>query len=119
MQEGRELVAVLDEKLDRRLVERVVSAMRGASAEERLAAAVEAVVVSAELDPEGTSAALAALRADPRALQRLESGLALPTPRATLALGGAIQLARTELASRNPDLRARAPELLRWLEGAW
>jgi hypothetical protein len=36
-----------------------------------------------------------------------------------MALGGAIQLASAELASANPDLGSRVPELMRWLEGAW
>jgi hypothetical protein len=36
-----------------------------------------------------------------------------------MALGGAIQLASTELASASPDLGSRMPELMRWLEGTW
>jgi hypothetical protein len=115
MEEGRELAAVLDG----RLVERVLSATEGGPPEDRVRAGVEAVVEIAELDPEGTRDALWALQSDPLAMHSLEQGLSLDSKRATLALGAAIQLARGELASADPDLRSRVPELLRWLEGAW
>lgn len=119
MEEGRELAVVLDSRLDERLVERVLSAAEEAPAEERLRAGVEAVVAIAELDPEGTNEALAVLRTDPVALERLEKGLGLSPKSATLALGAALQLARAELSSADPDLGSRLPELLRWLERAW
>lgn len=119
MEEGRELATVLDYRLDGRLVERVLAATEDASPADRLRAGVEAVVELAELDPGGTNEALAALRVDAATLQRLERGLGLSPERATLALGAAIQLARVELSSSEPDLRGRMPELLRWLEGAW
>jgi hypothetical protein len=119
MEEGRELATVLDYRLDGRLVERVLAATEDAPPGDRLRAGVEAVIELAELDPEGTNEALAALRVDVATLRRLEGGLSLAPERATLALGAAIQLARTELSSAEPDLRGRAPELLRWLEGSW
>jgi hypothetical protein len=119
MEEGRELAAVLDGRLDERLVERVVSAAEDAPPEERVRAGVEAMVEIAELDPAGTKEALWALQGNPLALQGLERGLSLDAKPATLALGGAIQLARAELSSADPDLRGRLPELLRWLGGAW
>jgi hypothetical protein len=119
MEEGRELAAVLDYRINERLVERVLEAAAGAPSEQRIRAGVEAVVEIAEEDPEGTHEALRALRANPVALQHLEEGLSLDTGRATLALGAAIQLAGAELSSPEPDLRNRAPELLRWLEGGW
>ncbi|HWP33492.1 MAG TPA: hypothetical protein VNL97_07060 [Solirubrobacterales bacterium] len=119
MEEGRELATVLDYRLDGRLVERVLAATEDAPPGDRLRAGVEAVVELAELDPEGTSEALAALRLDAATLQGLEGGLSLLPERATLALGAAIQLARAELCSADPDLRSRVPELLRWLEGTW
>jgi hypothetical protein len=53
------------------------------------------------------------------ALEGLEQRLPLSAPKATLALGSAIQLASTELASPQPNLRSRMPELMRWLEGDW
>ena len=119
MTEGRELAAVLDGRLDERLVDRVLEAAAEAPAGQETNDAVEKVVEIAEMDPEGTREALWALRGDARALEGLEHGLKLSPGRATLALGGAIQLASTELASEDPDLRSRMPELLRWLEGAW
>jgi hypothetical protein len=118
MEEGREPAAVLEVRLDDRLVERVLAATEDVPPGGRLRAGVEAVVELAELDPDGTNEALAALRIDAATLQRLEGGLGLPPERATLALGAAIQLARAELSSAAPDLRSRVPELLRWLEGA-
>lgn len=119
MEEGRELTAVLDGRVDDRLVDRVLDAAADAPAGEEIHDAVVKVVEIAEMDPEGTREALWALRGDSRALEGLERGLKLTPGKATLALGGAIQLASTELASADPDLRSRMPELLRWLEGAW
>jgi hypothetical protein len=116
---SRELTAVLDGRLDDRLVDRVLEAATDAPAGEEVHDAVTKVVEIAEMDPEGTREALWALRGDSRALEGLERGLKLSPGRATLALGGAIQLVSTELASAEPDLRSRVPELLRWLEGAW
>jgi hypothetical protein len=119
MKEGRELAAVLDGRLDERLVERVLSAAEDASPGDRVRAGVEAVVAIAEVDPAGTAEALWALQSDPLAMQSLERGLSMDTKRATLALGAAIQLLRAELSSAAPDPRERLPELLRWLAAAW
>jgi hypothetical protein len=119
MEEGREVAAVLDGRLDERLVERVLGAAADAPRGESIRGAVEAVVEASEADPEGTREALWALRGDSGALERLEQGLDLAPERATLALGAAIQLASNELASPDPDLRSRVVELLRWLEGDW
>lgn len=119
MTEGRELAAVLDGRLDERLVARVLEAAAEAAEGDEIHDAVVRVVEIAEMDPDGTREALWALRGDAGALKGLEDGLALNPNRATLALGGAIQLASTELASVDPDLRSRMPELLRWLDGAW
>jgi hypothetical protein len=117
--EGRELAAVLDGRLDERLVDRVLEAATGAPAGDEIQNAVVRVVEIAEVDPEGTREALWALRGDTVALEGLEQGLALDPSKATLALGGAIQVASTELGSAEPDLRSRMPELMRWLEGDW
>jgi hypothetical protein len=119
MEEGREVAAVLDGRLDERLVERILSAAEEAPAEERIRAGLDAVVEIADLDPEGTREALWALQGDPLAMQGLERGLGLGPKRSTLALGAAIQVARAELSLARPDLRSRVPELLRWLEGSW
>ncbi len=116
MEESRELAAVLEGGLEERLVERVLTAAREVPAVDRVQAGVEAAIEQAELDPEGTRHALEALRSNPIALQRLESELSLPPNRATLALGAAIQLIRSELVSTEPDLRSRMSELLRWLQ---
>jgi hypothetical protein len=119
VREGRELAAVLDGRLDERLVERVLEACAEALEGDEVHDAVARVVEIAEVDPEGTREALWALRGDIGALEGLEDRLGLNPRRATFALGGAIQLASTELASIDPDLRSRMPELMRWLGGAW
>ncbi|HUC07368.1 MAG TPA: hypothetical protein VMR96_04700 [Solirubrobacterales bacterium] len=119
MTEGRELAAVLDGGLDHRLVGEVVDAATDAPAGDAVHSAVKRVIEIAEQDPAATREALWALRGDTGALEGLENGLPLAQPKATLALGGAIQLASSELASAQPDLRARMPELIRWLEGDW
>jgi hypothetical protein len=117
--EGRELAAVLDGRLDDRLVDQVVEAATDAPDGDEVHEAVLRVVEIAEQDPDKTREALWALRGDTGALEGLEQGLRLAPQKATLALGGAIQLASTEMASGDPDLRGRIPELMRWLEGAW
>lgn len=119
MIEGRELAAVLDGRLDDRLVGEVVEAAVDAPAGDAVHDAVMRVVEIAEQDPTATREALWALRGDAGALEGLEHGLPLSPPKATLALGSAIQVASTELASAQPDLRGRMPELMRWLEGDW
>jgi hypothetical protein len=117
--EGRELAAVLDGGLDDRLVGEMVEAATGAPAGDEARDAMMRVVEFAEQDPTATREALWALRGDTGALEGLEHRLPLSPPKATLALGSAIQLASTELASTRPDLRGRLPELMRWLEGDW
>jgi hypothetical protein len=105
--------------LDERLADRVLEAATDAAPGERIHDAVAKVVEIAAVDPDGTQESLRALRANADALLGLERELGLSPDRATLALGGAIQLACAELASEDPDLGSRAPELVRWLEGAW
>jgi hypothetical protein len=105
--------------LDDRLVDQVVGAATDASTGDEVHKAVMRIVEIAEQDPDKTREALWALRGDTGALEGLEQGLPLTPHKATLALGGAIQLASTELASTEPDLRGRMPELMRWLEGDW
>jgi hypothetical protein len=117
--EGRELAAVLDGRLDDRLVDQVVEAATDAPAGDAVHEAVMRVVEIAEQDPDKTREALWALRGDAAALEGLEHGLPLAPHKATFALGSAIQLASTELASTQPDLRGRMPELMRWLKGDW
>jgi len=119
MTEGRAVSAVVDGRLDERLVERAFEAAALAPEGGQIRDAVETVVDIAEVDPEGTRAALWSLRGDLRTLERLEACLPMSPERATLALGAAIQICSAGLAASDPDLRERTPELLRWLEGAW
>jgi hypothetical protein len=117
--EGRELAAVLDGGLDDRLVGEMVEAATGAPAGDEARDAMMRVVEFAEQDPTATREALWALRGDTGALEGLEHRLPLSPAKATFALGSAIQLASTELASPQPNLRGRLPELMRWLKGDW
>lgn len=117
--EGRELAAVLDGRLDDRLVDEVVEAAIDPPSGDGVHDAVMRVIEIAEEDPAKTRKALWALRGDADALEGLEQSLPLAPSKATLALGGAIQLASSELAMPEPNLRGRVPELMRWLEGSW
>jgi hypothetical protein len=82
---------------------------------EPVRAGIEAVVEMAELDPQGTRAALWRLQTDWPTLARLEEHVGGNPNRAALGIGAAIQLARAELSSPEPQLRRRLPELLAWL----
>lgn len=119
VRDAREVGVVLDGRLDERLADRVLEAVADAAPGEQVHEAVAKVVEIAEIDPDGTREALWTLRGNADALAGLEAGLGLSPKRATLALGGAIQLASTELASEEPNLGSRMPELMRWLKGAW
>jgi hypothetical protein len=119
MTEGRELAAVVDGRLDERMVERALEAAAASPSNERIRNAVETAIEIIEADPDAARDALSSLRGDPAALQRLEAGLGLSPERATLALGAAIKLAIAELNQPDPDLRQRTDELVRWLEGGW
>jgi hypothetical protein len=76
---------------------------------------VEALVAMSEPDPQGTRAALWRLQADWKTLKRLETGLGGDPTQAVLRIGATIHLARAELASADPQLRRRLPELMEWL----
>lgn len=119
MTDGRGPVAVVESRLDARLVERMCESVTAGPPTERVRDAVETAIEIAESDPSGAREALWSLRGDPVSLQRLEAGLQMSPERATLAIGAAIQIASAELGSVAPDLRGRTDELLRWLEGAW
>jgi hypothetical protein len=119
MTEGRAVSAVVDGRLDERTVERALEATADAPPGLQIRDAIEKVIDAAEVDPAGMREMLWSLRGDRITMERLEAHLGLGAKRATLALGAAIQLAYSELASPEPDLRSRAPELLSWLEGAW
>jgi hypothetical protein len=119
MTEGREATAVLDYRLDERLVEPALEAGAAGHPAECVRNAVEMAIEIAESLPDAAYEALSALRSDPAALQRLEGRLRMGPEQATLALGAAIQIGLAELASPTPNLRNRLDELLCWLEGSW
>jgi hypothetical protein len=119
MTEGRGPTAVVENRLDDRLVERMMASADAGSPAERVRDAVEAAIGIAESDPREAREVLWSLRGDCVSLQRLEAGLQMTPKRATLAIGAAIQIASAELGSATPDLRGRTDELLRWLEGDW
>lgn len=119
MREGTRTVPLAEGRLDEGIVKRAIAAAEGAPPGERVRTGLEAVIAFAETDPATARAALSELRGDHASLARLESCLRQRSERATLALGAAIQVALTELASPTPDLRGRLPELERWLEGGW
>ncbi len=119
MREGTR-AALLDRgPLDEGIAQLAIAAAYGTPYEDRVSAGLEAVIEAAEDDPVAVRAAVVALRTDYEALAQLESFLGGSPKQATFGLGGAIQLALSELASPSPDLRARQPELERWLEGGW
>lgn len=112
-------MAVVEDRLDERLVERMLEAAAAGPPAERIRDAVETAIDIAEADPAGAREALWSLRGDCTALECLESGLEMSPERATMAIGAAIQVLEAELASPDPNLRDRTEELVRWLEGAW
>jgi hypothetical protein len=119
MGEGTRSALLEEGRLDEEIVEIAVSAAREAPLGERVIAGLEAVVEIAETDPAAARSALCSLRADHAMLARLEGCLDAGAERATFALGAALQLALAELALPKPDLRARLPEMERWLKGGW
>lgn len=119
MGEGTRSALLVEGRLDEEIVDKAISAAGEAALEERIEAGLEAVVEIAETDPAATRSALCELRGDHEALARLESCLDGSPDRATLGLGAALQVALSELARPEPDLRSRVPEMERWLSGAW
>jgi hypothetical protein len=119
MREGTRSALLVEGQLDEEIVERAISAAWEAPLDDRVIAGLEAVVDIAETDPAATRSALRHLRGDQAMLARLEGCIDGDEERATFALGAALQLALTELASPEPDLRGRIPEMERWLKGGW
>jgi hypothetical protein len=109
----KETLAAVSEARYPTAVAQALAAAESAPEPER--AGVEAVVVLAELDPEGARTALWRLQSDWATLQRLEEHVGGEPDLATLRVGAAIHLARSELASPAPQLRERLPELMEWL----
>jgi hypothetical protein len=119
MTESRELTLTVPALLEELIVERAFEAGAAGPYDARIRNALAAALKIAESDPHGTREALWRLRRDRPTLERLERCLGGDPRRATLAIGAVIQIAHEELSSPQPNLSARAPELLRWLEGAW
>jgi hypothetical protein len=119
VREGTKTALLEEGWLDEGIVQRAIAVAEEAPLDDRVATGLEAVVAIAETDPAAARSALVALRADHAMLARLEACLGEGAERATFGLGGAIQLALSELASADPNLRGKLPELRRWLEGKW
>ena len=118
MREGTRTALLVEGHVHEGFVKRAIAAAEEAPLEERVRAGLEAVVAHAETDPAAARTALSDLRGDHLALGELEACLG-GGEETTLALGAAIQVALRELDSPEPDLRARLPELRRWLERDW
>jgi hypothetical protein len=118
MREGTRTALLVEGRVHEGFVERVIAAAEEASPEDRVRTGLEAVVAHAETDPAAARSALSELRGDHAALSELEACFG-GGEATTLALGAAIQVALRELDSPEPDLRARLPEMRRWLERDW
>lgn len=119
MSEGTKTAPPKEGLLGEGFVKRALAAVEEAPPDDRVRTGLEAVIAMAEIDPAAARSALRRLRADHLRRRRLEAWLGGDPDRATFALGAAIQLAGTELASPEPDLDSLTPELLHWLEGEW
>jgi hypothetical protein len=84
-------------------------------APDSLRAGVEAIVAIAEQNPRDAREGLWRLQGDWRAWDLLEPYFECGSNQMALRLGAAIQVARSELASPNPQLQRKLPELLGWL----
>lgn len=79
---------------------------------------IEAAIEMAASDLEGARAVLWRLQGDWETLDRMDEQLGGEPTLATLRVGGAIQLARAQLSSPEPQLDRLLPELMEWL-GRW
>ena len=82
---------------------------------EPLLGGIEAAIELAEVDPDGARAWLWRLQGDWKMLDHLAEGIGGEPTEAALRVGAAIQSARAELASPEPQLRRLLPELMGWL----
>ncbi len=117
MAEDRGVALLVDGRLDERLVEQAFDAAEDGPYELRIRNALEAAIEAAEADPDRAREALWTLRHDEATVERLVRCMDCSPEWATLALGAAFQIAHSELAGPDPDLRSRVPEMLKWLEG--
>jgi hypothetical protein len=119
MRESTRTALLVEGQLDEGIVKRAQAASEEAAPEDRVRAGLEALIAIAETDPASARSVLHQFRTEHRRLSQLEAWLGGDPMRATFALGAALQIADTELASPAPDLEALVPELLHWLEGDW
>lgn len=112
MGESRETLLIVSDPCYPNAVARATAAADQSN--EPVRAAIEAAVAMAEVDPEGARAALWKLQTDWETLSVMEERLGGEPTQAALRIGGAIQLARAELASPAPQLRRLLPELMEW-----
>jgi hypothetical protein len=115
MGEGREMVLVSADRCYTDSVERAIEihdTSTAAPIREGIAAAVE----MAETDPEGAVAVLWRLQGDWDMLEELQARLGGEPTQAALLVGGAIQMARSELGSPSPQLDHLLPDILAWLD---
>lgn len=115
MGEGREMLLV---SADRCYVDSVEQAIEvhDASDEDPIRDGIAAAVEMAATDPEAARMILWRLQGDWQTLERLQERLGGEPTRAALRVGGAIQLARSELASPSPQLDRILPDILTWLK---
>ena len=113
MEKGRERLALVpDNRYANSYADVYAEAERAGDA---LQAGVEAIIAIAELNPGDVREGLWKLQADWHTWELLERHVRGGPNQVALRLGAAIQVARSELASPNPQLRRRLPELMRWL----
>lgn len=115
MGEGREMLLVSADQFYADSVERAIEA-HDISTAAPIRAAVTAAVEMAEMDPESARTALWKLQGDWSTLEKLEERLGGEPTRTALRVGGAIQMARSELGSPSPHLDHLLPDILAWLD---
>lgn len=115
MGESREVLLVSTDRCYVDSVEHAIEAY-DTSNNDPIRAALAAAVEMAETDPEGARAALWRMQGDWQTLERLQERIGGEPTRAALRVGGAIQLARSELASPAPQLDRVMTEIMAWLD---
>jgi hypothetical protein len=113
MGEGREALLAVHDRCYPDAVARATEVAGQSS--EPVRAVIEEALAMAEVNPEAARAALWRLQADWETLAMIEERLGGEPIKAALRIGGAIQLARAELASPEPQLSRLLPELMDWL----
>lgn len=115
MGEGRDMLLVSADRCYADSVEEAIEA-HDLSDEDPIRDGIAVAVEMAASDPEAARKILWRLQGDWRTLERLQERLGGEPTRAALQIGGAIQLARSELTSPSPQLDRILPEVLAWLK---